>query len=99
MKIAFNTKDRQKVLAAVQAAMGGRELAKLVTFALKDKSLEVTISKFGTSTLRFDEHETESALHYTLTSEKIALAHRPLKDDVTRKILEVIAKAGGKQLA
>jgi hypothetical protein len=96
MKIDFNEKDRKKILASIQEAMGGRKLAELVKFNLKPDALEVVISKLGTSTLTFSESAATSGLTYKLTSEKIAFTHKAFKDEVTQKIMAVIEQAGGK---
>lgn len=99
MKVMFAEKDRGKILAAIHDAMGGRKLAEMVHFNLGKGKLEVVISKLGTSTLQFKEHEVASGIEYSLESEKIAFAHKAFKDEVKSKILSVIEKAGGKVLA
>jgi hypothetical protein len=96
MKVFFTEKDRTKVLSSIKTAMGDRELAKMVTFNMVSDGLEVVISKFGTSTLKFDEKASDQGLEYALASEKIAFTHRALKGEVTNKIVKVIEKAGGK---
>lgn len=96
MKVEFQEKDRNKILASIREAMGGRKLGDMVNFNLKPGALEVVISKLGTSTLTFAESEHSSGFTYKLSTEKIALAHRAFKDEVTQKILKVIEQAGGK---
>lgn len=96
MKVEFQEKDRKKVLAAIESAMGGRKLAEMVNFNLKPGVLEVVISKLGTSTLTFSETESAQGLSYNLSNEKIAFTHRAFKDEVTQKIAKVIEQAGGK---
>ena len=96
MKIDFKEKDRNKILASIQDAMGGRKLAELVKFNLKTDALEVVISKLGTSTLTFAESSAATGLSYKLTNEKIAFTHKAFKDEVTQKIMAVIEQAGGK---
>lgn len=96
MKVTFDEKDRNKILTAIREAMGGRKLGDMVNFNLKPGTLEVVISKLGTSTLTFAESETGAGYIYQLSTEKIALAHRAFKDEVTQKILKVIEQAGGK---
>lgn len=95
MQISFREKNRDSILAAIKRAMGDRELGKIVQFTLRTGCLEVVISKLGTSTLTFTESETEVGLKYNLASEKIAFTHRALKDEVTRKIKQVVQSAGG----
>lgn len=96
MKVEFQEKDRLKVLAAIESAMGGRKLAEMVKFNLKPGVLEVVISKLGTSTLTFSETDSIKGLSYNLSNEKIAFTHRAFKDEVTQKIAKVIEQAGGK---
>lgn len=96
MKIVFEEKDRTKILASIEQALGGRELAKMVHFTVGSGKLEVTISKMGTSVLTFSEQEHAQGIEYTLSNEKIAFTHKPFKDDVTAKIVKVIETAGGK---
>ena len=96
MKVYFIEKNRDKILASIKEALGDRELAKLVHFNMNVGSLDVVISKLGTSTLQFTEEETTLGMEYRLTSEKIAFAHRAFKDEVTKKIVRVIERAGGK---
>lgn len=95
MKVRFSEKDRDKVLALIHEALGGRSLGNLVSFQMGKGFLDVVISKLGTSTLRFKESETPDALEYVLESEKIAFAHRAFKDEVKEKLVHVIKKAGG----
>ena len=95
MKVFFSEKDRNKVLTSIKQAMGDRKLAEIVDFSLTPTNLQVVISKMGTSTLTFDETENDQGLEYTLTKEKIAFAHKAFKDDVTRKIINVVEQAGG----
>ena len=95
MEIKFNSTDRDQILKDIRDAMGGRDLAKIVDLQVTGGELIVTISQLGTSKLTFKEKEEPDSLIYTLASEKIALAHRPSKNMVTKKILSVIEKAGG----
>lgn len=96
MKVTFEQKDRTKILEAIQNAMSGRKLGDLVKFGMDAGKLEVIISKMGTSTLTFKETPTSTGMNYALESEKIAFTHKAFKDDVTRKIVQVIEQAGGK---
>ncbi len=96
MKVNFTETNRDKVLANIKEALGTRKLAEIVDFTLLQGKLQVTISKLGTSTLLFSESSHEGGLEYTLSSEKIAFAHKALKGEVTSKIIAVIEKAGGK---
>lgn len=95
MIIHFETTDRDKILDDIIDAMGDRALSKIVNFTMDSGTLTVTISKVGTSKLHFSESEWDSGLRYELSKEKIALSHKAFKDEVTKKILNVIEQAGG----
>jgi hypothetical protein len=96
MKVLFNETDRTKILAGIKEAMGDRKLAEIVRFEMNSGTLEVIISKLGTSTLTFKEKIADQGIEYALTNEKIAFTHKAFKDEVTNKILSVIKDAGGK---
>ncbi|MFW7377619.1 MAG: hypothetical protein ACOH5I_02270 [Oligoflexus sp.] len=96
MKILFSEKSTEVIVDALTDAMGGRQLAKMVSFDVKNDQMVVTISKLGTSTLTFSRKETSDGSEFNLAQEKIALAHRPMKNEVKEKILKVVQKAGGK---
>ncbi len=95
MEIQFTDSDPKAVIQKLQDALGGRQLAKMVSFDLLAGEMVVTISKLGTSSLHFKCEQTPTGCHFALTKEKIAFAHRPLKGEVTEKIVKVIEKAGG----
>lgn len=96
MVIYFQDKDPKVILDSINQAMGDRALKKIVSFELDDSTLFVDIKKMGTSRLTFEMEENTSGITCTLQKEKIALAHRAFKDEVTEKILKIIQKAGGK---
>ena len=96
MEVQFPEKDLNVIIGKLKEVMGDRELSKMVNFEKQSEGLLVTISKLGTSTLHFDCKQTPQGCHLTLSKEKIALAHRPLKNEVTNKIIKVIEQAGGK---
>ncbi len=95
MQIQFSDNDPQAIVKKLEEAMGGRALAKMVNFDMSGNELIVTISKLGTSTLHFKCDQNAKGCHFALSKEKIALAHRALKGEVTEKIVKVIQKAGG----
>ncbi len=95
MQIQFPDTDPKAVIQKLQDVMGGRQLSKMVSFDLTGGEMVVTISKLGTSSLHFKCEPNAKGCHFALTKEKIALTHRPLKGDVTDKIIKVIEKAGG----
>jgi len=96
MKFYFAETEPQKVVDAIMAQLGGRELGKMVRVDIEDSGLNVTISKFGTSNLRFSRAKKDEGLEFSLVDEKIAFTHRAFKDDVTKKLCSVIEQAGGK---
>jgi hypothetical protein len=95
MQIQFPDNDPHAVIQKLQDALGGRQLSKMVNFDMAGNEMVVTISKLGTSTLHFKCDQTPKGCHFALTKEKIALTHRPMKGEVTDKIVKVIQKAGG----
>ena len=96
MNIFFNEKSPEKIITAIKTALGDRELAKMVSFAMEGKNMLITISKLGTSVLTFAHKDKDGGSEFTLSGEKIAFAHKAFKDDVKDKIIKVVAKAGGK---
>lgn len=96
MIIFFPEKNPDTIVNALREAMGGRQLAKMVSFDVKSTEMVVTISKLGTSTLTFDKKDIAEGCEFSLTREKIALAHKAMKNEVKDKILKVVEKAGGK---
>ncbi|MBC7658490.1 MAG: hypothetical protein H7249_02150 [Chitinophagaceae bacterium] len=95
MEVKFPEKDLGVIIGKIKDALGGRELGKMVSFDQAGNEMIVTISKFGTSTLTFSTKQTATGSELTLDKEKIALAHRALKGEVTDKIVKVIQQAGG----
>jgi hypothetical protein len=96
MVIFFPEKNPETIVESLKGVMGGRELAKIVSFDVSNDQMTVTISKLGTSTLHFKRQETEDGSQFSLNKEKIALSHKPMKGEVKSKIYKVIEKAGGK---
>ena len=95
MEVSFPEKNLGAIVEKIKTALGGRELGKMVSFDHKGDEMVVTISKFGTSTLHFSCKETATGSQLTLGKEKIAMTHKPLKNEVTDKIIKVIQQAGG----
>lgn len=96
MRIHFPETDRDKVIASITSALGGRALAEILEFKVVPGTLSVTISKLGTSVLSFVEKSHSGGLEYTLSGEKIAFTHKAFKGEVTEKIVKIVEKAGGK---
>jgi hypothetical protein len=98
MKFSFPSGDPATINQKIVTALAGRELGKLVNFAMSGDTLVVTISKMGTSVLTFKQKSSKDGLHYSLDSEKIAFAHKIFKDEVKDKLCKVIEGVGGKVL-
>lgn len=95
MRITFSEKNPEKILKTIQDTMGSRSLSKMVSFAMDDGELVVTISKLGKSRLIFALGDEEEGTQFHLSEKKIALAHKAFEGEVTDKILRVIEKSGG----
>ncbi len=96
LKIFFEQKDPVKIVDKIMGSFDDPSLKKMVKFEVQDDQLVVTISKLGTSKLIFDWQSHNNGTMYKLAEEKIAIAHRAFKDEVTQGILKTIQKAGGK---
>lgn len=70
-------------------------MAELMRLTLGASTLEATITKLGTSTLTFTTLPKDGGTEVTLTTEKLALAHRPLRGEVKEKFMRLVEKAGG----
>ena len=95
MKIGFKKHTPEESVAALEGNLSGRKLGSMVSFELDSKKLTVIISKLGKSKLNFSIEKSDSETFFTLDSEKIALAHRALKDSVIEKLEKVIKDSGG----
>lgn len=99
MKIQFPKQPGSEIIASLQKVLTGRSLGDLVSLEEQGSDLVMKISKLGTSSLTFSRSETGTHALYTLSSEKIAFAHRAFKDEVKDKLVHVIEKAGGTVLS
>lgn len=99
MKFEFPKKDSAAIVETFKEAMGGRQLADMVSFALDGDNIKVTISKLGTSVLNFLVTQKTDKTEIELGQEKIAFTHRAFKDEVKSKLVSIITKAGGKVLS
>ncbi|MCX6117033.1 MAG: hypothetical protein NT027_05805 [Proteobacteria bacterium] len=98
MKIQFSKQSTEEVIASLKKEMTGRSLSDIVSMESDSGKLIIKISKLGTSTLTFDREERDSNIVFSLSSEKIAFAHKAFKDEVKEKLSGIIGKAGGKIL-
>lgn len=95
MRIRFADKDSQEALQEIKDALGGRKLGKIVSFDMQDDELTVTIKKMGKSTLEFSNNSAANQTEWELTNEKIALAHKPFRDEMIQKLTKVVHSIGG----
>ena len=95
MKAFFAGKDLNAIKQAIEDAMKGRKLGDLTQMSVVGTRLEATISKMGTSKLVFASTARDGGTEVTLTEEKLALAHRPLRGEVKEKLARVVEQAGG----
>ena len=98
MKVQFSKKPTGDIASAIKKTMEGRSLGDIVSVDAAENSLLVKISKLGTSTLEFERKDDGEFAIFTLTTEKIAFAHKAFKNEVTEKLVHVIEKSGGKVL-
>lgn len=95
MKIRFSKQPNSNIIAAIRETMAGRSLGDIVSLDEEGGNLIVKISKLGTSILQFDRVDHLEHAVFTLSTEKIAFAHRAFKDEVKSKLVHVIEKSGG----
>ena len=96
MKIHFPKLSNSQIIAQLTKTMEGRSIGDLVKLEEESGNLVVKISKLGTSTLTFTRKEAGDQVEFNLTSEKIAMAHKAFKGEVTDKLVGVIERSGGK---
>ena len=97
MKIFFPKKPTsEEVIQKITSEMGSRKIADLLSFDASDTSLEILIKSMGTSKLTFDRTEADNETCFALCKEKIALTHRAFKGELTKKLVTIIEKAGGR---
>lgn len=95
MRAFFKDKDPQAIVAALTAAMSGRKLGQLTQLKLTPGAIVATVSKMGTSTLTFTTTPQDGGTLVILTEEKLALAHKPLRNEVKDKFTRLVEQAGG----
>ena len=95
MKIKFQEVAPDEIVSNLQTALGGRRLAKMVSFKLEGDKLQVHITKMGTSRIEFTMKPEGESFVWVLSKEKVALAHKAFKAEVLEKLISVVTKAGG----
>ena len=96
MKIEFPKKPTDQIVKDLNDVMDKRELSQTVSLSHKGKELVMTVSRMGTSTLVFTRTDSKKRAHFSLTSEDIAFAHKPLYGQFKEQLLSVVREAGGK---
>jgi hypothetical protein len=86
----------KEFLAKVEAAIEGREIAKIVSFKGSPSEIVVIFSKLGTTEIKYEVKPDGQGFAATLKSEKIALAHRPFKADIESKLMGVMERIGAR---
>jgi hypothetical protein len=95
MKIFFPQKNPKTIVEDLVEALGGRQLGKILSFEVTGKDITITVSKLGTSILQFTHKEIKDGLEYVLTKEKIALTHKPMRDEMMGKLKGIVEEIGG----
>jgi hypothetical protein len=78
----------------VEVAIQDRDLGQITRFELQGNELKVIFSKLGTTELKYKVEARGTGFRAELTSEKIALTHRPLKADITARLARVMEREG-----
>lgn len=98
MKVQFSLNSTESVAKVINEQLVGRKLGDLVKITADGSNLVLSISKLGTSTLVFAGTPKNNGIEFNLTSEKIAFAHKPMKEEFKEKLGKAIEQAGGKIL-
>ena len=88
----------QTIAGHIRNAVKGRKIGEIMSLEVRGTEMIVTIAKMGTSTLRFTSVARDGGTECSLVEEKLALAHRPFRDDVTNKLTRIVLQSGGQVL-
>lgn len=80
----------------MREAMVGRALGSIATVTVACDELVLTVSRLGTSEVRFRTTPSGTGFRAVRSGEKIALPHRPFREEMERKLEGVVRKAGGR---
>ena len=83
-------------LKQVAEAIAGRELGSMTKLQKSGNEISVTISKMGTTELKYGIEQAGAGFKASLKSEKVAFAHRPFRADIEGKLQNVMEKLGAK---
>lgn len=81
---------------AMQDAMKGRALGSMTTITVEGDELVLTVSRLGTSEVRFRTTPSGTGFRAIPSGEKIALPHRVFRDEMQRKLEKVLVTAGAR---
>lgn len=98
LKAFFPNASLPAIATRIRETLRGRRLGEIMELETSSGELVVRISKVGTTVLRFSAVNRDGGTECTLTEEKLALAHRPFRDEVKQKLRKVVEQAGGQVL-
>lgn len=97
MKVYFTQGEPQEVVDAIQDKLRTRRLGKNLQLQLEGENISILFKKLGTSSIYFSrQSSTGEGCHYELTQEKIAFAHKPFRQEVYDKLVDIVQSIGGR---
>jgi hypothetical protein len=97
VKIVFAKQNPKTVLDNITSSLGGPTLQSMIAIDLRsDNTLDVTITKAGTSHLSFHFSESPTEMVWRLSKQKLAFAHIPFKATIFERLKEAVQREGGK---
>jgi hypothetical protein len=91
----FQNSDTSAFAQAFSKALGGRELGKILSVSATTDTLVITMSKLGTSRLKYVvTHQADGRHTAKLQDESIALTHRAFRAEIERKLTRVLESCG-----
>jgi hypothetical protein len=93
-KITLNVASLDQFIAQLKKELIGRELGNILDFSIENENLKIIFSKMGKSEILFSTQKIENGFLLLHFSEKIALLHKPLKNDIESKLCHVLQKMG-----
>ncbi|MFK7872646.1 MAG: hypothetical protein AB8C84_05670 [Oligoflexales bacterium] len=95
MNITFPIQEPESILKTLRATLDGDSFTKALSIQRQNNEMIVQIKKMGSSTFTFQEEISHDTIIWRLKKEKIALAHRPLKEKMIQQLSTIIKKMGG----
>ena len=97
MKIKFNSSNPQEILNLINSQLCSRKLGNILSISMDKNTLNIVISKLGTSKLQFDINhcKADKSTEICLKNKKIAITHKTLEKEILRKFLDIIKNCGG----